>query len=115
MSWKRGTILATRLFVRRYDTRLPVCSTCEAGIIGIMRSISCRSRPVRAETSTMRFSPRIEILPPAQREFWLERPSIPQCFVLYGGTAIALRLGHRSSEDFDFFSSNQFETATLLA
>jgi hypothetical protein len=26
-------------------------------------------------------------------------------FVLYGGAAIALRLGHRQSVDFDFFSS----------
>jgi predicted nucleotidyltransferase component of viral defense system len=25
-------------------------------------------------------------------------------FILYGGTALALRLGHRISEDFDFFS-----------
>ncbi|WP_161795870.1 nucleotidyl transferase AbiEii/AbiGii toxin family protein [Synechococcus sp. GFB01] len=30
-------------------------------------------------------------------------------FVLYGGTAIALRLGHRISVDFDFFSSSPLD------
>jgi hypothetical protein len=30
-------------------------------------------------------------------------------FVLYGGTAMALRLGHRQSEDFDFFTNESFE------
>ena len=62
----------------------------------------------------MGFEPKIDILPPAQRNFWEEAPSIPASFVLYGGTAIALRLGHRSSEDFDFFSSDVFEVGELL-
>lgn len=62
----------------------------------------------------MGFEPKIDILPPAQRNFWQEAPSIPAGFVLYGGTAIALRLGHRSSEDFDFFSSDAFEVNELL-
>ena len=51
------------------------------------------------------FVPRFEILPEAQRAIW---PKLLLCkdsgFVLYGGTAIALQLGHRSSIDFDFFS-----------
>jgi len=51
------------------------------------------------------FVPRFEILPEAQKNLW---PGLSPCkdlgFVLYGGTAIALRLGHRSSVDFDFFS-----------
>jgi hypothetical protein len=34
--------------------------------------------------------------------------------VLYGGTAIAVRLGHRSSEEFDIFSSDSFEVSELL-
>jgi Nucleotidyl transferase AbiEii toxin, Type IV TA system len=63
----------------------------------------------------MGFEPRTDILPAAQQNFWLERPQIPPTFVLYGGTAIAVRLGHRSSEDFDFFSSETFETTSLLA
>lgn len=48
--------------------------------------------------------PRLDILPPAQRRLWPAlRPASGLGFVLYGGTAIALRLGHRQSVDFDFF------------
>ena len=51
------------------------------------------------------FAPRFDILPEAQKALW---PGLLPCkdlgFVLYGGTAIALQLGHRSSVDFDFFS-----------
>lgn len=57
----------------------------------------------------------VTILPPAQLRFWQARPQIPSGFVLYGGTAIALRLGHRSSQDFDFFSSQSFQPAQLLS
>jgi len=35
--------------------------------------------------------------------------------VLYGGTALALQLGHRVSEDFDFLSSIGFEADALQA
>jgi hypothetical protein len=52
--------------------------------------------------------PRLEILPPAQRRVWSELNGTPPGFVLYGGTALALRLGHRHSEDFDFFSNQEF-------
>jgi len=38
---------------------------------------------------------------------------IPHHFVLYGGTALALRLGHRASVDFDFFSAEPFHPETL--
>ena len=45
------------------------------------------------------FEPRREILPPTQQELWTELlPTAELGFVLYGGTAIALRLGHRASE-----------------
>ncbi len=37
----------------------------------------------------------------------------PKHFVLYGGTALALRLGHRISEDFDFFTNATFEPQDL--
>jgi len=48
--------------------------------------------------------PRIEILPKAQQEIWpLLAPAPGLSFVLYGGTAVALHLGHRVSVDFDFF------------
>lgn len=39
--------------------------------------------------------------------------AIPSGFVLYGGTGLALRLGHRNSEDFDFFSNESFLPAEL--
>ena len=45
------------------------------------------------------------ILPSAQKKIW---PALNRTkelgFVLYGGTALALRIGHRQSIDFDFFS-----------
>jgi len=50
------------------------------------------------------FAPRLDILPPAQRSLWPHLVQVPGHFVLYGGTAIALYLGHRQSVDFDFFS-----------
>jgi hypothetical protein len=52
------------------------------------------------------FRPKLRILPPAQRALWPRLREIPSRFVLYGGTGLALRLGHRESEDFDFFSSD---------
>lgn len=60
------------------------------------------------------FNPKIEILPAAQRSLWAELGKTPRHFVLYGGTAMALRLGHRQSEDFDFFSNQGFQPAELL-
>lgn len=55
----------------------------------------------------------LEILPPAQRTLWDEWTAPLPGFVLYGGTALALRLGHRSSEDFDFFSNTSFRPDDL--
>lgn len=54
---------------------------------------------------TRTFEPRLDVLPPEQRRLWPElRPLSRLGFVLYGGTAVALRLGHRPSVDFDFFT-----------
>jgi hypothetical protein len=51
-----------------------------------------------------RFEPRLDVLPQAQKEIWSHLSPAPGLsFVLYGGTAIALHLGHRQSLDFDFF------------
>jgi hypothetical protein len=61
-----------------------------------------------------RFNARIDILPDCQKRLWAELNQLPRCFVLYGGTAIALRLGHRQSVDFDFFSSDTFNPEQLL-
>ncbi|HET6618653.1 MAG TPA: nucleotidyl transferase AbiEii/AbiGii toxin family protein [Dongiaceae bacterium] len=50
-------------------------------------------------------TPHTSIFPPAQKEFWdTVADDVPAQFVLYGGTAIALRFGHRSSIDFDYFT-----------
>ena len=57
--------------------------------------------------------PMLDILPEAQRELWPALVEVPDNFVLYGGTALALRLGHRSSVDFDFFSSQTLDTDAL--
>lgn len=49
---------------------------------------------------------KIDILPAAQRQIWPQLKPAPElAFVLYGGTAVALHLGHRRSLDFDFFRS----------
>jgi hypothetical protein len=58
-------------------------------------------------------TPKLEILPHAQRRLWDELRQTPEEFVLYGGTALALRLGHRQSEDFDFFSNVSFVPDSL--
>lgn len=52
--------------------------------------------------------PNWRLIPPPQRGLWEELRHTPKHFVLYEGTALALRLAHRSSEDFDFFSNDPF-------
>ena len=60
------------------------------------------------------FVPNLDILPLAQKRLWAELDGTPRTFVLYGGTALALRLRHRQSEDFDFFSNRPFQPSALL-
>jgi hypothetical protein len=67
----------------------------------------------RTMQQAQRFAPKLEILPPAQRRLWEELKHTPKDFVLYGGTALALRLAHRTSEDFDFFSNHSFAPDSL--
>ena len=62
----------------------------------------------------MTFVPRLDILPDEQRALWPALARVPESFVLYGGTALALRLGHRTSVDFDFFSSEALEFDALF-
>ena len=60
------------------------------------------------------FEPRLEILRPAQRVLWPSLGGLSELdLVLYGGTAIALRLGHRFSEDFDFFTDRHLNKAAV--
>lgn len=61
------------------------------------------------------FQPDLSILSASQRRLWDELEGVPGEFVLYGGTAIALHLGHRQSVDFDFFGNRLFDPATLAA
>ena len=58
--------------------------------------------------------PRLDVLPQAQRALWPALRDLPHTFVLYGGTALALRLGHRASVDFDFFPSEPLAVDALL-
>ena len=59
------------------------------------------------------FVPNLNILPTAQRALWPDLGETPEEFTLYGGTALALRLGHRTSLDFDFFSKASFDPDEL--
>ena len=62
-----------------------------------------------------RISPHLDILPEPQLRLWDELDQIPQSFVLYGGTALALHLGHRQSVDFDFFADTPINPTDLLS
>jgi hypothetical protein len=57
--------------------------------------------------------PRLDVLPPQQRRFWPLFSQLPDHFVLYGGTAIGLRLGGRQSVDFDFFTNQPISAEVL--
>lgn len=60
------------------------------------------------------FAPHLDILPAEQRRLWPDlRPAREQGYVLYGGTAIALHVGHRQSVDFDFFHSRPVDRDAL--
>lgn len=57
--------------------------------------------------------PNLNSLPEPQRRLWDELGSTPGEFVLYGGTAVALHLGHRVSVDFDLFTAHEFDPGKL--
>jgi hypothetical protein len=61
------------------------------------------------------FIPHLDILPPAQKWLWPELAATPSAFTLYGGTGITLRLAHRTSVDFDFFSWSPFTPMGLMS
>lgn len=61
-----------------------------------------------------RFEPNTAKLPKAQQEIWsLLAPTVGLSYVLYGGTAVVLYLGHRVSVDFDFFRSAPLDKREL--
>lgn len=59
--------------------------------------------------------PRLETLPPSQRNLWLDLGATAGDFVLYGGTALSLQVGGRQSADFDFFTPHTVEPGALVA
>ena len=62
------------------------------------------------------FDPKTNVLPQAQQEIWHHlAPAKDIDFVLYGGTAVALYLAHRTSIDFDFFRSQPLEKSQCQA
>lgn len=62
----------------------------------------------------MPFPTRLDILPPGQRKLWpFLSPLKEMGYCLYGGTALALRYGHRPSVDFDFFSDRPLDKGRL--
>ncbi len=60
-----------------------------------------------------RSSPTSPRCPRRNEPFWTELGATPDRFTLYGGTALALRLGHRESADFEFFSNASFDPDRL--
>ena len=58
--------------------------------------------------------PLVGMLPEGHSGLWPTLGDVPAEFVLYGGTGLAIRLGHRRSEDFDFFSAASFNPTDLL-
>ena len=60
------------------------------------------------------FHPNLSMLRQSQRQLWSEFSEVPEEFVLCGGTAVALHLGHRESYDFELFVSQNFDPDTLL-
>lgn len=69
--------------------------------------------PDRSYPGLARFEPHLEALPEPQRALWPRLAMLPSDAVLYGGTALALRLAHRASVDFDLFLSRSFEPGAM--
>ncbi|MEX2314728.1 MAG: nucleotidyl transferase AbiEii/AbiGii toxin family protein, partial [Thermomicrobiales bacterium] len=67
----------------------------------------------RSYPGLARFEPRLDALPEPQRAVWPRLGVLPLDAVLYGGTALVLRLGHRASVDFDLFLPRSFEPGDM--
>jgi hypothetical protein len=59
------------------------------------------------------FQPDLAILPDEQRRLWPELSGVPRQFVLCGGTAIAVQLKHRASNDIDFIAFETFDSDAI--
>lgn len=63
----------------------------------------------------MPFKPNFKTLPKSQQQVWGHLCHAKDMgFCLYGGTALALRFGHRKSVDFDFFSADKLDKSLLV-
>jgi hypothetical protein len=61
------------------------------------------------------FAAKLATLPAAQQSLWPKLSFAKNLgFTLYGGTAIAIQLGHRISIDFDFFSTEPLNKSQLF-
>ena len=58
-------------------------------------------------------TPRLETLPPSQKNLWYQLGSVGDDFVLYGGTALSLQLRGRQSIDFHFFTPTRVDVDAL--
>ncbi|MDE0474279.1 MAG: hypothetical protein OXI50_06945 [Gammaproteobacteria bacterium] len=81
---------------------------------GILHSKAIRLRDETQEGGQRLFLPRLDTLSHHQRRLWTELRTTPPRFVLYGGTALALRLAHRRPDDFSFLSAEPFDPLRLL-
>jgi hypothetical protein len=79
----------------------------------IKPSFLSKKRMYKKDCNFIKIKPDLSVLPRAQRELFSELKDTPPHFVLCGGTAIALRMGHRISIDFDFFSKESFDPDKL--
>ena len=70
--------------------------------------------PDRSYPGLARFVPHLEALPGPQRALWPRLAALPSDAILYGGTALTLRLAHRTSLDFDFFLPRSFEPGDMV-
>src|SRR4030042_5938978 len=82
--------------------------------IGACRSRWCAANAHKESMLMNSFVPQMEILPLSQQRVWSSlTPVCKARFVLYGGTAVVLRLGHRQSTDFDFFSDQPLDKSRI--
>lgn len=83
-------------------------------IPGLQRAIPRRSPAPETRRRHLLFQPRLDTLSHHQRRLLTELGTTPPGFVLYGGTALALRLAHRRADDFSLYSAEPFDSICLL-
>src|SRR5205809_816289 len=84
-----------------------------ASALQFVRKLSGFRRPSKANEAAFNLAVE-QVARAAQLRLWPELAQTPEEFTLYGGTAIALQLGHRPSLDFDFFAWRPFAPNNLM-